>query len=73
MTIEFEDTAGRRIKLTQPPGAEGWQIMIDNYYNGVMFKRAGKWGAYLSPGSDLTADDIQVLGERIAAAIQTSS
>lgn len=65
MPIEFYDTAGRHIKLSQPTGAEGWQIVIDKLYNGILFKRNGKWIAYLSPGSDLTADDVQVLGERI--------
>jgi hypothetical protein len=63
--IEFHDTTGRHIKLIQPSGAEGWQIMIDNFYNGILFKRNGEWVAYLAPGSDLTADDVQVLGERI--------
>lgn len=68
-SIEFEDSHGRKVKLSQPSGAEGWQIIIDKFYNGILFKRSGKWIAYLAEGSDLTADDVVVLGERIDQAM----
>lgn len=51
-------------------GAEGYfAVMVDNYYEGQIFFRDDTWQANLSRNSDLTIDDIQLLGEEIKQAV----
>lgn len=67
--IEFDAHFGdvkKKLKLMQPTGASDlWQVIIDNYYQGILLKRDGKWEAHLNANCDLNADDITALGERI--------
>lgn len=67
-TVEFEAVYGdetKKVQLTAPSGGEGVQVIIDNYYQGMLFKRQGKWVGYFNEDSNLTADDVQILGEMI--------
>ncbi len=67
MKIEFTASFGddkKRVELLNPNGAGGnsWQVMIDNYYRGIIFKKDGEWMSY---SLWLTIDDVQILGEMI--------
>lgn len=66
-TLEFAATFGnttKQVQLTAPSGGEGVQVIIDNFYQGMLFKRQGKWVGYFNENSNLAADDAQILGER---------
>ena len=69
MKIEFETPFGdetKKIKLVSNDyGGGGYQILINNYYDGEIFWRDGTWQAHLSPKTILTGDDITILGEII--------
>ena len=53
-------------RLVAPSGANGfWQVLIDNYYEGILIKRNDRWIGYVNERSELTADDIMILGEMI--------
>jgi hypothetical protein len=55
-----------QLMILEPHGAAGvYQVYIDKYYKGTISKTAGKWVGHLSYNTDLTADDIQALGEFI--------
>lgn len=45
-------------------GSGGYQLLIDSYYQGDLVKKNGAW-LLLSNTNNLTADDIQILGELI--------
>jgi hypothetical protein len=46
-----------------------FDVLIDNYYRGQIFFRDGAWQANLSRNSDLTIDDIQILGAEMEQAV----
>jgi hypothetical protein len=56
----------KTVKLTAPSGGAGfWQLIIDNYYYGILVKRNNQWEGHIN--GDLTAEDILILGELIDA------
>lgn len=68
LNIEFEGVFGdhrKQVKLLKNfGGAGGVQVYIDNYYFGDLVRKdGGQWMAY--PGTKLSIDDIQILGEII--------
>lgn len=68
-TIEFVGFWGdqkKKVHICKPVGGEGIQIIVDDYYHGVIVKRAGQWVGYLNRNSELTADDILILGDIVA-------
>jgi hypothetical protein len=70
-TIEFYGYWGdqkKKVHICAPTGGEGVQIIIDNFYHGIILNRAGQWVGYLNGNSELTADDIQILGTIVAEA-----
>ncbi|WP_146217415.1 hypothetical protein [Chitinophaga sp. S165] len=73
MKIEFEAHFGhetKTIELVAPSGGgQGYQLMIDKYYQGRLIKTQGKWVGKFNPGCDLTVDDINILGEMIDNAL----
>lgn len=67
--LEFPATFGHQVKqvsISQPLGAGGiFYITIENYHQGQMWKRNGQWVGYMADKSEITAEDIQILGEMI--------
>lgn len=67
--LTFPATFGDVIKtvtISQPLGAGGiFYITIDNYHHGQMWKRNNEWVGYMADKSELTAEDVQILGEMI--------
>jgi hypothetical protein len=67
--IEFDASFGNKIKKVKLSsnigGSDGWQVSIDNYYQGTIFFKDGMWKAHLNNRSILTSDDILILGEMI--------
>lgn len=67
--IEFTATFGRvrkTVKLREPSGgAGGYQLFIDDFYQGMIVKIKGEWVGHLNPASQLTGDDIMAIGEII--------
>jgi hypothetical protein len=65
-SIDFEGIIGSRkitVQLLQPfGGGDHWQILIDKYYQGTMTKANGEWVAHLGGRSDLTGDEVAILG-----------
>lgn len=55
-------------------GGDGYQILINRYYYGIMIQRAGKWVGYLNPRAweELTTDDVRILGEIIEDALKSA-
>ena len=39
-----------------------WQVFTANYYEGILVKRNGEWFGNLNSKSELTVDDVQILG-----------
>lgn len=39
-------------------GADGWQIYVDNYYQGTIRKTGGKWTAHMNRGCLFQGDDL---------------
>lgn len=68
-TIEFTATFGhvrKTVRLVQPAGGVGgYQVFIDKIYQGMIVKPQGEWVGHLNPASQLTGDDIGVIGEVI--------
>jgi hypothetical protein len=68
-SIKFKAPFGderKDIMLGNPHGgSEGYQVYIDDYYQGTIVLRDGQWIGHLNDRSELTIDDIQILGERI--------
>lgn len=68
-TIEFTATFGhvkKTVRLTQPSGgAGGYQLFVDDFYQGMIVKIKGEWVGHLNPASQLTGDDIMAIGEII--------
>jgi hypothetical protein len=65
--IEFTGAFGfhnKTILLVAPNGTYGfWQLLIDNYYKGIIVKRKDTWEGHTN--EELTADDLLILGEII--------
>lgn len=52
--------------ISQPAGGgDGYNIHINNFYNGVMFLRSGEWSAYFAENSILNLEALSVLVEII--------
>ena len=65
-SIEIDTLFGIKpahIEISAPMGAGGgYQIMIDNYYNGEIIKTANYgWQVYLHPKTILQGDDVAVI------------
>lgn len=57
----------KTIRISKPNGMDSlmWQLSIDWYHQGTLYFRDGHWGAYLNDSSEITTEDIQILGEII--------
>lgn len=54
------------VELSYQTFADGkWQILINNYYNGTMWKQNGEWCYGINNNSQLTTTDLYLLGEII--------
>lgn len=73
--IDFEAYYGnetKKVTLASPSGAcGGYNILLDNYLQGKLFKRNNAWVAFLNQkDNEFTGADIEVLGEIIDEASQ---
>lgn len=68
-SIEFEAMFGNEVKkvrlVANDYGGGGFQILINKFFHGSIYKKEDQWLAWLNERSDLTSDDITALGERI--------
>jgi hypothetical protein len=68
-TVEFEAQFGnetKKVKLVcNTGGCDGWQVLINSFYQGQIFYKDGIWQAHLNAKTILTGDDITILGEII--------
>ena len=54
------------VKITQPTGGgDCYQILIQNYFQGVITKLKNEWVPHLNSRSELTGDDVFILTEVI--------
>lgn len=61
-TASFGDEK-KTVRIINPDGGgEGWQVTIDYYFRGTLFKREGQWVCF---EKWLNSDDVQILGEMI--------
>ena len=54
--------------ISKPEGMSGdisYQVHINNYFQGTVKKQGGEWKAHLNQKSQLTIDDIQIIGDII--------
>ena len=69
VSIEFDAAYGndrKMVVIRQLSGSGNiYQVFIGNYYDGMLVKLNGEWVAHLNLKSDLTSDDIQLLGDII--------
>ena len=68
--IEFKASYGdedRNVIISAPNGAHGggFNILVNNYLYGRLFKRNGIWVGFFNEGTDVTGEDITILGEII--------
>ena len=66
--IEFDAQFGnavKRVKCAFDKSVSGYQILIGNFYQGVISYRNGEWTAHLNSRSILIGDDVFILGEII--------
>lgn len=70
--LEFDAAFGnevKKVKLMNPFGSgDGYHVIIDNYYKGIIVKIGGRWIGHLNPKSCMTAADIDILGDLIDGA-----
>lgn len=68
-SIEFIATFGhirKTVRLSQPMGgAGGYQLYIDDFYQGMIAYLDGEWVGHLGREPVITGNDIRVLGEII--------
>jgi hypothetical protein len=50
---------------TATGGSDGYQILIDNYYHGMILFYEGKWVGRLNEKSELTVIDVEIIGRII--------
>jgi hypothetical protein len=50
---------------TATGGADGYMILIDNYFQGMVLRFESRWVGHLNESSELTGADIMVIGEII--------
>lgn len=55
----------KTVKVVELTGGHGWQIFIDNYYQGVIHLIGGEMVAHLALPIELAGDDIGALMEVI--------
>ena len=54
------------IEISMPTGGvNAWYITIDRYHHGQMIRYKGEWIGYIHPTSELTGDDIWIIGDLI--------
>ena len=67
--IEFLASYGdikKPVEICEPNGAGShYQILIDHYYHGIITRRNGEWVDYLNYKSNLSGDDVLIIGELI--------
>ncbi len=67
--LEFTAVFGEEHKevcVSLPNGAPcGYEITINNFCQGTLFKRDGSWLVYLNRRSELSGDDISILQDMI--------
>ena len=72
--IEFMAAFGddrKRVRISRPQGSSsGYQVFIANYYQGIIVKLNNEWVGHLNARSELTSDDILILGDIIDNASQ---
>jgi len=57
----------RNVVISAPNGAQGggFNILVDNYLYGRLFKRNDIWVGFFNKGTDITGADIEELGDII--------
>jgi len=68
--IEFKASYGdedRNVIITAPNDAHGggFNILVDNYLYDRLFKRNDIWVGFFNEGTDVTDEDVSILGEMI--------
>lgn len=67
--LDFTATYGdekKNVKITEPNGTGGgFQVFIDDYYQGMLMKLNNEWVGHLNDKSQLSPDDISALGDII--------
>ena len=67
--IKFKSAFGdedKQVEISSPNGAGGgYNLMIDKYLHGRLFKRNNIWVAFFHKDNEYTGADIEVLGEII--------
>ena len=63
-TISVSKTP-KRVVIFQPNGGGLYFLFMDNYYQGTMVNLNGSWIGNLNIKSELTGDNIEVLGKMI--------
>jgi hypothetical protein len=65
-TFEVVAAFGDKTKVlkiaTSTGGSDGYQILIENYYHGMIVFYKGKWVGRLNANSELTSTDIEIIG-----------
>jgi hypothetical protein len=68
-TIEFTipwDNGRKTVKIVDVgSGSGGYQVLMDNYYNGDILFKGNEWVGLLNPKSELSIDDVQFLGSLV--------
>lgn len=56
----------KNVRVTYDQWGTGcYQVLIDKFFHGSLCKTDNGWIAHLSPGSDITSVEIEILGEII--------
>jgi len=53
------------LTMVKPDDADNYHIFIDNSYQGKVVKLKGNWVGHLTYDSDLTIDEVKLLGSII--------
>jgi hypothetical protein len=72
-TYEYKTQIGHLVLISPNSNADNYHIFIDNDYQGNVVKLKGRWVGNLGEYSDLTLDEVTILGriieEKLAKAV----
>ena len=70
---EYKTPIGRLVMVNPNSKGDNYHIFIDNDYQGNVVKQKGQWVGNLEQNSDLTIDEVYLLGhiikEKLAIAV----
>ncbi len=71
-TYEYKTQIGHLVLVSPNSSGDNYHVFIDNDYQGNVVKLQGQWVGNLDQSSDLTIDEVAILGRIIEEKLATA-